>query len=235
MRLLTLALMTMWLLSSCSNSVMEPDPVPLEVQMAEDIEADPATRDPVTGAPIANNMYTLYDLDTQSIVISSSDTDASQRAADSTSTVWDIGFKGTTIIFNGGTSGPGQGTAQLLAEPFAEVSEAPTTGYLADGSNSSCPSVRTAAGTLPGSPLAICTGSDNGWYNYNGQSQLVTPIAGRTIVLTTGEGNYAKVRILSYYEGNPDPPDASAPSRHYTFEFILQPDGSRNFETTVGT
>ena len=207
--------------------------MPLEVQIAEDIEADPATRDPSTGAPIANNLFTLYDLDAHEIVVSSSVTDASQRAADSTSIAWDIGLRGTTIIFNGGSSGPGQGTALLLAEPFAEVMEAPASGYAADGSNTSCPAVETPGGTFPGSPLAICTGSDNGWYNYNGQTQLIIPIAGRTIVLTTGEGNYAKVRILSYYRGNPAPPDPAAPSRYYTFEYVVQPDGSRNFETTT--
>ena len=222
------------IMAACDSAGTDPDPVPLEAQLAEDIEADPTTgRDPVTGAPIANNLYTLYDLDTRAIVLSSSVTDATQRAADSTAVKWDIGFKGTTIIFNGGSSGPGQGTAQLLSEAFVDVKEAPASGYSADGSNTGCPSVETPAGTFPGSPLAICTGSDNGWYNYSGQTQLISPIAGRTIVMTTGEGLYAKVRILSYYRGNPDPPDPSAPSRHYTFEYILQPDGTKNFETTT--
>lgn len=222
------------ILAACDSSGPDPDPVPLEVQLAEDIEADPAAgRDPVTGAPLANNLYTLYDLDARAIVVSSSVTDAAQRSADSTAAKWDIGFKGTTIIFNGGTSGPGQGTAQLVSEPFVDVKEAPSTGYAADGSNTGCPPVETPAGTFPGSPLAICTGSDNGWYNYNGQTQLIIPVAGRTIVLTTGEGLYAKVRILSYYKGNPNPPDPTAPSRYFTFEYILQPDGSKNFETTT--
>ena len=221
------------LLAACDSTDPDPAPIGLEVQLAEDIEADPARRDPATGAPIANNLYTLYDLDAQEIVVSSSITDAAQRAADSSGIEWDIGLKGTTLIFNGGSSGSGQGMAQLLTQPFAEVMEAPSSGYVADGDNTSCPAVETQHGTFPGSPLAICTGSGNGWYAYNGQTQLVSPIAGRTIVLITGEGNYAKVRILSYYKGNPDPPDPSAPSRYYTFEFILQPDGSRNFETTT--
>ena len=41
--------------------------------------------------------------------------DAAVRAADSTGTAWDLGFRGTTIIVNGGTSGPGAGTAQGTA------------------------------------------------------------------------------------------------------------------------
>ena len=59
----------------------------------------------------------------------------------------------------------------------------------------------------------------------------ITPIAGRTIVLTTGEGGYAKVRILSYYRGNPATP--SGDSRYYTFEYVVQPDGSRDFQATT--
>ena len=73
-------------------------------------------------------------------------------------------------------------------------------GYAADGENTGCPAVETAAGTFPGSPLAICTGSDNGWYNYNRATNLILPIPGRTIVLRTADGNYAKMRILSYYK-----------------------------------
>ena len=232
-RIALLALAGTLTLTACDSADTE-ETVELNVQTATDIEADPTTgRDPETGAPISNNLFTLYDLDAGEVVLSSSETDASVRAQDSTSTVWDIGFKGTTIIFNGGTSGPGQGTAQIVTEAFADVTEAPASGYVADGSNTACPAVETPGGTFPGTPYAICTGSDNGWYNYNPAQNLVTPIAGRTIVLTTGDGNYAKVRILSYYQGNPNPPDPNAPTRYYTFEYVVQPDGSRDFETTA--
>ena len=75
--------------------------------------------------------------------------------------------------------------------------------------------------------------SDNGWYNYSSATNLIVPVAGRTIVLTTGDGDYAKVRILSYYQGNPATPDPQTDaSRYYTFEYVVQPDGSRGFETT---
>ncbi|MEL7170114.1 MAG: HmuY family protein, partial [Bacteroidota bacterium] len=203
--------------------------------VATDVEADPTTgRDPNSGRPISNDLFTLFDLDAGQIVLSSSQTDAATRAADSASTAWDIGFKGTTLIFNGGASGPGQGSAQLLTQTFDAVTEAPATGYATDGSNT-CPAVETPGGTFPGAPNAICTGSDNGWYNYNAQQNLIAPLAGRTIVLTTGDGNYAKVRILSYYQGNPTTPDPNTDaSRYYAFEYIVQPDGSRDFETTEG-
>lgn len=221
--------------SACDTNGNDPAPVALNVQTALSIEADPTTgRDLTTGQPISNNLYTLYDLDAGEVVLASSETDASIRQRDSSSTVWDIGFKGTGIIFNGGTSGPGQGAAQLLSETFASVTEAPASGYIADGSNTSCPEVVTPGGTFPGSPFAICTGSDNGWYTYSPQQNLISPTAGRTIVLRTGEGNYAKVRILNYYEGNPTAPDPNTDaSRYFTFEYVIQPDGSRDFQETT--
>lgn len=233
-RLSLLALAGALVLSACDSTEPESEPAPLNVQTATDVEADPTSgRDPNTGAPLANNLFTLFDLDTGEVVLSSSETDATVRAADSTGTAWDLGFRGTTIIVNGGTSGPGAGMAQILTEAFADVTDAPATGYVADGANPNCPAVVTPGGTFPGTPYAICNGSDSGWYNYTSATNLVVPIPGRTIVLTTGDGDYAKVRILSYYRGSPNPPDATAPSRYFTFEYVVQPDGSRGFETTV--
>ena len=199
----------------------------LFVLRAADVEADPGTRDPQTGQLSSNNTFTLYSLADNEIVLSSNETDPAQRAADSASTSWDIGFKGTTIIFNGGTSGPGQAGAQIIEAAFGSVTEAPTAGYLQDGQNSECPGVVTPAGTFPGAPYAICTGDENGWYDYQPSANLITPIAGRTIVLTTATGAYAKLRILSYYKGAPSSPDPlSDESRYYTFEYVLQDDGS---------
>ncbi len=220
--------------AACDSMDATPDPVPLEVQLAENVEADPVLgRDPVTGAPSSFNRNSLYELEDGAVVVSSSEGDAATRRRDSSATVWDIGFKGTTIIFNGGSSGPGTAAAQIMTEAFASVLEAPEGGYMADGENTNCPTEETPVGLVPGTPLAVCTGSDNGWYNYNGQANLILPIPGRTIVLRTAEGNYAKIRILSYYRDNPETPSADTPLRYYTFEYIVQTDGSRILETTT--
>jgi len=213
---------------SCDNST-GPEIEPLVVQVAEDVIADPAVIGP-DGRPAGSGRYTLYSLSENKIILSSEETDAAVRQADSASSKWDIGFNATTIIINGGSSGPGQGVAQVLTEAFQDVVTAPETGYHADGANQTCPGVQTPAGTFPGAPYAICTGSGHGWYNYDSNGPLITPIAGRTLVVrTAAEGNYAKVRILSYYKGSPFDPDPLADeSRYYTFEYVLQPDGSRN-------
>jgi len=221
------------LVGACDSTSSDPEPIPLMTQIAEDVPADPVSgRDSTTGRALSNNLYTLYDLESNEIILSSSTTDSSQRREDSTGTVWDIGFKSTTIIFNGGESGPGEASAQIMKQPFDEVVEAPAEGYVADGENTTCPQVQTPVGPVLGSTLSICTGSKNGWYSYDSDQGLISPIPGRAIVMKTATGNYASLRILSYYQGNPNPPDASKPSRYYTFEFIVQKDGSRDLRNT---
>lgn len=138
-------------------------------------------------------------------------------AEDSTSTQWDIAIRGTSILINSGVSGPGNGGAILLDVPFGEVSIAPEEGYNIDKEEN----------------FAIPTGSGNGWYTYTGQSNpsnAILPIENKTIVLKTGDGShYAKLEIISYYEGNPDTSTEEFASfqtrpdgRHYTFRYALQ-------------
>lgn len=211
---------------SCTNTTNADEP--LEVVTVTDLAADPTV---ITGdgPPASTGRFTLYSLRDNKVVLPSSEADPSVRQRDSASTAWDIGFRGTTIIINGGASGPGAAQAQVLAAGFDEVLSAPEQGYATDGSNT-CPGVQTPGGTFPGAPYAICTGSDNSWYTYNGALNLITPIAGRTLVIRTAkDGSYAKVRILGYYKGNPPAPDPIVhESRYYTFEFVHQPDGSRD-------
>ena len=53
---------------------------------------------------------------------------------------------------------------------------------------------------------------------------LITPTAGRILVFKTADGKFAKVEILSYYEGAPENPDAFVDqSRYYTFNYVYQP------------
>lgn len=217
------------LLMGCDPSGNGSD-APLEVKTAVNIPADPTVFSP-DAPPTSTGRFTLYSLREDSIILSSSESDPDVRVRDSASTKWDIGFRGTTIILNGGSSGPGVGAAQVLTAAFQTVSSAPETGYMQDGQNT-CPSVETPGGTFPGSPYAICTGDGNGWYDYAPSLNLITPIAGRTIVIRTAEdGSYAKLRILGYYRDNPSSPDPlSDEARYYTFEYVWQENGSRDLQ-----
>lgn len=134
--------------------------------------------------------------------------------ADSSTTKWDIAFKGTSIILNSGISGSGNAGVIIKDTLFSEVLTAPITGYAQDAS--------TGKG--------IPTGSGNGWYNYNPDTHLITPIVGRVFIIRTADNKYAKMQIINYYHGNPVTIDESSASKYFTIRYIYQPDGSTNLK-----
>jgi hypothetical protein len=117
---------------------------------------------------------------------------------------WDLAFSGTTVLTNGGTSGPGQGGAILIEKPFDTVTEAPKEGYKTDGGNGN----------------AIASGSGNSWYKYDMSVHAILPITGRTIIVKTAEGKFAKLEFISYYKGAPEDVPTEE-SKYYTFRYVL--------------
>ena len=191
-------------LSSCGNDDAKPA---LKAITFSNLAADPATSfDPNTGAPIGTtDKYKFFNFVTGDVVAST----------DSASNKWDLGFRGTTIIVNSGTSGPGSGAAQVYSGIFDQLLEAPAEGYNVDAS----------------SGKAIPTGSGNGWYSATSTAPtIITPIAGRFIVIKTATGKYAKIEILSYYKDAPTTPTGNEPARYYTFRYIYQSDGSTSLK-----
>ncbi|MEO1253358.1 MAG: HmuY family protein, partial [Bacteroidota bacterium] len=150
--------------------------------------------------------FTKFNFETQSITTSDSD--------------WDIAFRGTTIIVNGGASQgttdeparTGNAAAYIVSDAlFSEVTSIDASLFDQDEV----------------SELAIPSGSDNGWYNYNFMTNTITPLAGKVLVFRTTEGLYAKVEILSYYEGAPATPDGFMDTpRYYTFNYTYQPNNN---------
>ena len=147
--------------------------------------------------------YTLFSLRTNSIV----------PLSDSATTKWDIGFKSTTLIFNSGTSGPGNAGVIIQNGIYENAATAPTTGYKQDNING-----------LP--PYALNTGSGNGWYNYNSDVHVISPVPGRYLIVRTANEKYAKVEILSYYKDAPPNPTSDTEGRYYKFRYSFQGDGS---------
>ncbi|MBS1627832.1 MAG: HmuY family protein [Bacteroidetes bacterium] len=136
---------------------------------------------------------------------------------DSATTKWDIAFRSTTILINGGTSGPANGGAfvqkGVTFDTYNTISSDST--FKIDGMN--------------GVARAITTGSGNGWYSYNFSTDIISPIAGNIIIIRTANGKYAKVEIQSYYQNAPIIPDANSVSRYYTFRYVFQVNGSKSF------
>ncbi|UOQ74061.1 HmuY family protein [Hymenobacter cellulosilyticus] len=175
----------------------------LQVQAVSSLAPQPATPTS-TGQPGTPRHYTFFSLADGKEV----------PHTDSASTKWDLAFRGTTILTNGGSSGPGQGGAQVKSGLFAELTTAPETDYAVDAA---------AAKAIP-------TGSGKGWYNYNPTTHVVSPIAGKVLVIRTAAGKYAKLEVTNYYKGAPATPTGTEPSGYYSFRYVYQPDGSRNLQ-----
>ena len=183
--------------------------LPLEVTRADDVPADPPTgRDPDTGAPVGTTgRYTFFDMSSNQVILDRDDDDRS----DSTSTKWDVGFHSTTLIVNSSATGGGSGGVQVVDVEFADLTEAPESGYSTES-------------------VGLESSSDVAWGLYDPVAMLVLPRAGKTLVVRTADGNYAKMRVISYYRGAPTVPDPfSDQERYYTFEYVYQPNGSREF------
>lgn len=186
-------------LFSC-NDAQEAEPIiPLEATLVEDLVAANDVINRVTGQVIEIRPFQFFSLKQNQLVSESDD--------------WDLAFKGTTIR---GNSEKEVSTA-IVTGIFDQIDEVPASATFAQDTESE---------------FAIPTGSGNGWYNYNPAANTITPIPGRVLLVKTNAGNYTKIEILSYYKGNP--PAASidpftTPSAHYTFRYILQPDGTQKF------
>jgi len=184
---------------------------PLTILTVKDIPADTTTGLNAQGAPTYKNVYTFYSLEKNALVPNT----------DSATTKWDIAFLSTRIITNGGTSGTGMGGAFIYNGLFDDLKIiSPDSVFKTDNAPTS---------------YAITTGSGKGWYTYDGLNNLITPLAGRVLVIKTASGTYAKMEIISYYKGGVTLPASASEAdklnkqRYYTFRFAYQPNGTKNF------
>lgn len=147
---------------------------------------------------------------------------------------WDIAFTGVynSIIYpNNGTqvSSPGyggEGNASIVYYDMAyeDVVLAPGDDYFASNSLSFI--------GWDGYPQP----SNTGWYFYEINTHIATPIQKRTFVLRTSEGKYAKLELINVYKGNPPVvTDLNWPTPYFTFRYYLQQDGSKNLYTPPPT
>ncbi len=165
---------------------------------------------PTTFQPYGSGKFTFFNLATGQLV----------AKTDSASNKWDLAFRGTTILINNGTSGPGLGGAYINVGLFADVSKvSPDSTFRVDNAPT----------------YAITTGSNKGWYVYDGISNLINPIPGRVLMIRTATGKYAKVEILNYYKGGVTPAASASDAvktseqRYYTFRYTYQASGSTTF------
>ena len=164
LNLILLFVATLLIFSSCSESDEEPEPEPLTVETASNIVADPIQIDPTTGMPMGTTgKFTLFSLRENKIIANT----------DSASANWDIGFKGSTIIVNGGAIRTGKGGAYIFDGLFEELQEIPENQIFKQDNSET--------------DLAITTGSGNGWYNYDPTTHIISPIAGKILLIRTAK------------------------------------------------
>ena len=133
------------------------------------------------------------------------------------SLAWDIGFKRTEVIANGGVSGPGKTGALALKDiTFEEVLEAPEGDYVSD--TDQIPTFKRGDGWY------TYTGPPNHWILPNPKIYVLR-IATDEDTRSTRPYNYVKVRFMGYYENN----ETKEGSGHITIEYVLQDDGTRFF------
>ncbi|MEI7959909.1 MAG: HmuY family protein [Chitinophagaceae bacterium] len=184
---------------------------PLTATIVKDLAADTVLGLASNGMPYSAGKYTFYSVEKNAIVPNT----------DSASTKWDIAFVSTKILINGGTSGTGMGGAFVYTGLFDDLKTIPTDSVF-------------KTDNAPAS-YAIPYGSGKGWYTYDQATSLVTPLAGRVLVIKTASGKYAKLEIINYYKGGVTLPvtasdaDKLTKQRYYTFRFIFQSNGTKTF------
>jgi hypothetical protein len=186
--------------------------VPVSAITVNNLAADTVTGLGVDGRPKSAGTTTYYSLvDNKEI-----------PSADAASTKWDIAFSSTKILVNSGTSGPGIGGAFVYVGLFDALKTIPAdSNFATDNANAAS--------------FAIPLGSGKAWYTYDGMTTLVSPIAGRVLVIRTATGKFAKIEIISYYKGGVTLPASASVNdklfkqRYYTFRYAYQPNGSKTF------
>ena len=186
--------------TSCSN---DDDESPLAEVEADTVTNLFAPQDGGFGQPVSGD-FTKFDF--------------SSGTSTTSNTEWDIAFRGTDIIVNGGMSSgaideperTGNAAAYFETETFSGVAQVNSTLLEQDSVN--------------GYVL-------DDWYTYSGPpTHAIYPTAGKIIVIRTRDGKFAKMEILSYYE-NGEPNAEFNNYRYYSFNYVYQPnDGVTIFE-----
>lgn len=186
--------------------------VPVSAITVKDLAADTVNGLGLDGRPQSAGTTTYYSLVDNKVIAST----------DAASTKWDIAFSSTKILINGGTSGPGIGGAFVYVGLFDALKTIPAdSNFATDNANAAS--------------FAIPLGSGKAWYTYDGLTTLVSPIAGRVLVIRTATGKFAKIEIISYYKGGVTLPASASVNdklfkqRYYTFRYAYQPNGSKIF------
>ena len=136
---------------------------------------------------------------------------------------WDVAFKGSTIIINGGES-----YEQDQPNRVGDAAVYIATGVMSDVRTVDVSKFSQDDTTGPAiiDDLGI---SGQGWASYDMGTHILSPIAGRILVFRTHDNKYAKMEIIYFYDSpNPQPLEGDY-GGFYTFNYVYQSEEKINF------
>ena len=141
---------------------------------------------------------------------------------------WDVAFRGTTLIVNGGGKAHndqpdrlGNAAVYIATGSILEINSVDTNRLLQDNSSGSA-----ILNNIMIDDLGV---SGQGWASYSFSTHLFSPRAGRILVFRTHDNKYAKMEILYFYDTpNPITSDGDI-GGFYTFNYVYQSAGEINF------
>lgn len=136
---------------------------------------------------------------------------------------WDVAFRGTTIIVNGGElsnedqpNREGNGAVYIATGIMSDVETVDVIKLKQD--NISGPAIINDLGI-----------SGQGWASYDITTHLISPIPGRVLVFRTHDNKYAKMEIIYFYDSPEPQPSEGDYGGFYTFNYVYQSDGGVEF------
>lgn len=125
---------------------------------------------------------------------------------------WDVAFRSTSIIFNGGVA---SNSSQPNRTGNAAV-------YIIDGTMESISSVDESLLLQDGATSTAIIDDmgiqQMGWCIYDFVTNMISPIAGKILVVRTHDNKYAKIEILNFY----DAAFSNVYGGFYTFNYVYQ-------------
>lgn len=141
---------------------------------------------------------------------------------------WDVAFRGTTLIVNGGEKAhndqpdrTGNAAVYIANGSMSEIDSVDSNRLLQDNSFGSA-----ILNNIMIDDLGV---SGQGWASYSFSTHLFSPRAGRILVFRTHDNKYAKMEIVYFYDSlNPDTGNGDI-GGYYTFNYVYQSDGGLTF------
>ena len=141
---------------------------------------------------------------------------------------WDVAFRGTTLIVNGGDKAnndqpgrTGDAAVYIATGSMSEINSVDTNRLLQDNSSGSA-----ILNNIMIDDLGV---SGQGWASYSFSTHLFSPRAGRVLVFRTHNNKYAKMEIIYFYNSlNPNTGSGDI-GGYYTFNYVYQSTGKINF------